>query len=44
MNLNTEAGVLLPWVIQEIVAIDPNTFKLLTVKLYLFYNAFSGIL
>jgi hypothetical protein len=26
------------------VAIDPNTFKIIDGKLYLFYNAFSGIL
>jgi hypothetical protein len=25
-------------------AIDPNTFKIIDGKLYLFYNAFSGIL
>jgi hypothetical protein len=41
MNLNTEAGVLLPWVIQEIKPLTPILLKLLTVNCTCFIMPFQ---
>lgn len=40
MSHNMEVGVLMLWEVLEKVEIDPETFKLIDGKLYLFYNAY----